>query len=465
VATWWFLNFPLLAKANGFHLKANVGAMSGPPRWFLATHPDAQLTNETGLKSDNVISYWYPSLRSLLEEKDDQIFALLSQNGLLDALSYIVIPLGPAGEPIYPASWTTSSPHAPARFWFYDTYARSDFLVKMRAKYQQIGAANWIWRTSYGDWNSVTIPEPGTQPGPMWSDVLTWYRDVKRSFVAWQIAHYQRLLAKYYPDGGAPRLIILVPGNHISPYEWAEAVKSGGGNSSIVIMVDSEFLLDTAHRTGALLQYTGLPNMVEVEYLQSYMRGKGYNIPMWGENAGNKGVPDELGYEVLANGLYGQEYVGSNLFDADQLTPMSQLSALSRDYSWLEGVWTGRVRPILGFDSLTIIQGGCVYADAGQRSRLCLEMNGVLALYQNETTLWSSGADEGEDFCSITRGPAFECKAVFQEDGNFVVYRGAKVLWASGTHGRGKKLLFSDEKGFLEIVDERGEVVWQSSLR
>jgi hypothetical protein len=439
--------------------------MSGPPSWFFAAHPDAQLANETGLKSHNVISYWYPSLHSLLEEKDDQIFALLSQHGLLNVLSYIVVPLGPAGEPIYPASWTTSAPNAPARFWFYDTYARSDFPVKMRAKYQQIAAANRIWRTSYTDWNSVAIPEPGTQPGPMWSDVLTWYRDVKRSFVDWQIAHYQRLLKKYYPNGGAPRLIILVPGNHISPYEWAEAVKSGGGDSGVVIMTDSEFLLNTARRTGATLQYTGLPNMAEVEYLQSYMRGKGYNVPMWGENAGNKGVPDELGCEIVGNGLYGQEYIGSNLFDADQLTPTSQLSALSQNYSWLEGVWTGRVRPTLGFDSLTIIQGGCVYADVKRSRRLCLEMDGELVLSQNETTLWSSGTGRDVDFCSKIQGPALECRAVFQGDGNFVVYRGAKALWASGTHGRGKKLLFSDEKGSLEIVDDRGVVVWQSNLR
>jgi hypothetical protein len=103
------LNFLTVAQHNGFRLNGAIGAMLGPPLWFFRAHSDAQMVNEDGLKSFNVLSYWYPGLHDLLEEKDDQVFTFLSREGLLPAVDYVVIPFGPAGEPLYPPAWTTSA--------------------------------------------------------------------------------------------------------------------------------------------------------------------------------------------------------------------------------------------------------------------------------------------------------------------------------------------------------------------
>ena len=456
------LDFLRLAQRNGFHFKSNIGAIDSPAGWFLKDHPDAQMTNEVGLTSFNVISYWFPGLHDLLEDKDDKIFSLLAQQGLLSNVSFLIVPFGPAGEPIYPAPWTTSDPNGTPHFWFYDPHAQADFSTKMQARYGSISRANSVWGTQYAEWNAVKIPTVGTQPGPMWRDVLTWYRDTKRDFIVWQMSHYQRLLVKYWPDHNKPKLMILVPGNHITPYEWAEAINSGSGDPGVILMADSEFLIDIAARFGAVTQYTGLPNITEVEYLQSYIRSRGYSVPMWGENAGNKGVPQELGYEVLANGLVGQEYIGSNLFESDQLTPAPKFHDLRREYLWLRSVREGLSPFVLSIDAVTIVQGTCINNDLKGDHRLCMQSNGNLVLLGPSGTLWSSNTPASTpSLCVPDQEPSYQCNAVFQGDGNLVIYRGTQPIWSSNTSKRGKRLIFFDQDPYIKIIDNSEKIVWQ----
>lgn len=460
--------FVTAAQRFDFGLKIGIGAFQGPPTWFFKMHPDAQLVGQSGapneapLTSANVISLWYPKLFDLLETKDDQIFAYLRDHHLLGAVRYIVVPGGPAGEPLYPAPWTTSDPNGPPRFWFYDQHAQASFSGAMRMRYGSIAAANSAWGSSFADWPSVKIPLPGQVRGRMWEDVLTWYRDSKRAFFRWQIAHYDRLRQKYWGSIDRPRLLVLVPGEHVRPSMWNEAVRTGGGESCVRAMCDSEFLLDTAASYGAWAQYTGLPAMAELEYLQSYIRAHRYPIELWGENVGNVGVPRELAAEVLGNGLYGQEYVGSNLFANDQVTPLPKFTELAAAYSQLRSVWAGQEHFQIGFGVTTLISGACLYADRNAEHELCMDATGHLVLLAHDRILWRSelrGGDAGH--CVQTDS----CRADFQGDGNLVIYDGTKVLWNSETSGSHGRLVVSDVEPFVKIEDSAGRVLWSPRTR
>lgn len=446
-----------------FAFKSNIGAMDTPAAWFLDAHPDAVMRSETGLTSNNVISYWYPGLHALLEEKDDMIFATLAAQGLLDKVRYLIVPFGPAGEAIYPPNWTTADVNGTPHFWFYDPHAQADFPIRMHAKYGDVAAANRTWGTHYAAWNDVKIPAPGTRPGALWNDVLAWYRDTKRDFIVWQMAHYRRLAEKYWSrESERPRLEILVPGEHVSPYQWHVAVRTGGGDSAVTVMADSEFLLDAAQRFGAVAQYTGLPNIAEVEYLQAYIRARHYAVPLWGENAGNAGAPQELEFEVLGNDLYGQEYIGANIFEADQLTPTPKLSELTREYASLRAIWAGKTSFAIATNVTTIAQNSCLATDLKGEHRLCMQSDGNLMLFARDTPLWSSqtpGARQG--LCAADDDPSLRCEAIFQGDGNLVVYRGHTPLWGSNTVQSGKYFALLGQVPYVEITGANGEIVWQ----
>ena len=444
-----------LAKQNGFRLKANVGSIQGPPAWFLKRFPDARMINQDGVTSPDDMSYWYPGLHALLENKDEQLFAYLARSGLLTGISYLVVPLGPGGEPLYPAQFT------PMRFWFYDTYAQADFPRQMRAKYAALRIANAVWGTDYRDWSDVRIPRPATQPGAMWRDVLEWYRDAKRQFIRWQLGHYQALVKKYYPSGGAPHLLILVAGNHMTPFSLEKAARSGDGDSGQMMMADSEYLLDVAHRFGTYAQYTGSPNAAEVQYLEHYFLLHHFVVPMWGENAGNQGEPLELDQEVYANGLFGQEYIGSNLFESDHTTPSQQFFALEKAHAWLSNAWEGKAAPALRFDTLLIVQDGCLYADSTKRVSLCMQSDANLVLSLDGEAIWTSDVKQVQDAkCSTTGDPESECHCVFQGDGNLVISRGEHPLWASGTEQRGRHLVFLNRAPYLKILDAADSIIW-----
>jgi hypothetical protein len=84
------------------------------------------------------------------------------------------------------------------------------------------------------------------------------------------------------------------------------------------------------------------------------------------------------------------------------------------------------------------------------RAVLYMQYDGNLVLYKDDRPVWASG----------TNGSGPEAVAEFQGDGNLVVYWRRFALWNSGTAGGGARLVLTDD-GNLLIV--RGfTVVWQT---
>jgi hypothetical protein len=325
-------NYLKQAIDNGFRLKLTIGTLGAPPGWYLEAHPDARIRNASSEYSVSDLSLWYPGLYALLADKTDVLFDYLVRYSVFAATDFIFVDLGPASEPIYPAPWTMgeAQAHGP---WFYDEHAEAAFVSAMQGKHPSLGGANHLWGANFATWREVRLPSPGENPGALWQDALLWYRDSKRHFIRWQVDNYRRALRKYAPSGVRTQLIIMVPGSHIQPDEWQEAVRSGDPDSAMTIMTDSEFLLELAQETGCWLQYTGVENDKEVSYLRQYMNHHDIDEPMWGENAGVEAVarnPEHLADVVLAHKLYGLEYISSaHLFRPDGVTPNDTYGALS----------------------------------------------------------------------------------------------------------------------------------------
>jgi len=332
------------AVNSGFRLKLTIETLGGPPGWFLKEHPDALIRNADGEFSNNDLSLWYPGLHALLAQKADQLFDYLAQRNLFGAIDWIFVDLGPASEPIYPAAWTMGKTSCQGSTqWFYDSQAESQFATAMRAKYQSLAQTNRAWGTSFGDWTEVMLPRPGQKFSGLWNDALIWYRDSKRDFIRWQTANYQRALSSHVAAASAPNLIVMVPGRHISPQEWEQSVESATPDCRLATMTDTEFLLDFAKEAGCALQYTADENGDEVQYLRQYMRSHGNTQRLWGENVGVEGVardPGHLADVVLANGLYGMDYIrSSRIFGPDHVTPNETFPALATACQRLLAAW------------------------------------------------------------------------------------------------------------------------------
>ena len=319
------------AITSGFRLKLTVGTVGAPPGWYLDAHPDARIRNAKGEYSKNDMSLWYPKLGVLLAEKADGLFGHLAQLGAFAVTDFIFVDLGPAGEPLYPAPWTMGEAHTHGP-WFYDAHAATAFAQRAKRAHPRLAEANRSWGTNFASWSDVKLPRPGERFGGLWQEALLWYRESKRRFVRWQVANYRRALERHAP-GARTRLIIFVPAVHIQPEEWGQAVRSGNPSRALVTMDDSEFLLRLAQKTGCWLQDTGVENATELQYLRGYMKDHGINQPMWGENAGLEAVarnPGHLADVVLANGLYGLDYIDSHyLFRPDGVTPNETFNAFA----------------------------------------------------------------------------------------------------------------------------------------
>ncbi len=321
-----------LVKRHGFRVKLIVGALMGPPAWYLEAHPDARITDEDGRTSTNTVSYWYPGLHRLMEEKVAGIKKVLRDAGLADRVDYVIPALGPAGEPLYPVPWTLGPDVARQTMWCYDVHAQADFRASMRRRYRTVEAANAAWGASFGSWDNVKVLKPGEKPGPYWRDVLTWYRDTKRAFVTWQVAALRRA----FPG---KRVLLYVPGTAYSDADWDEAVRTGRGNDTIQMMADSFWLMDEAARTGCWLQYTGCENGHEVARLHAYLAAKGYaaTARMWGENAGAYECakdPLHLADVILDNDLWGLDFTHAHFaFEPDGVTPNAVFLLLKQAYA------------------------------------------------------------------------------------------------------------------------------------
>lgn len=52
--------------------------------------------------------------------------------------------------------------------------------------------------------------------------------------------------------------------------------------------------------------------------------------------------------------------------------------------------------------------------------------------------------------------------AIFQKDGNFVIYNGPNALWSSGTHGKNGVKLMLRRYGNLVLFDADDKPIWSS---
>lgn len=469
------------AAAAGFKFKLPAGTFNGPPAGFFNAHPDAQIRDQYGNTSLGVISYWYPDLQSVLTTNDDAIFLSLKTANLLSSISHVIVPAGPAGEPIYPSQWPTVHPQWPMNFWWYDVHAQADFSAKMQEKYKTVAAANTAWRTKYTAWSAVRPPKPGTGSAELWNDALTWYQNAKRNFITWQVAHYKALLAKYYPSGRAPQLMLYVSGAQMLPTDWQMATTSLGVGApySIKQMADWLFLVDTAAQNGMQLEFPGLPAIEELAYLVAYMKTRNYSVRMWAADAWGDDMT-EYANEVLANGLYGLDLIDSGFILVDLpsgaiTTKQPNFTTLRQAYGWLRGVWAGKITPTLTLEGASPLlwQNQCLYVDPGQTYQFCMQGDGNLVYYRgaagsdcpqdatNCSALWNTGT-AGQD-CSSGL-----CAAYFNKKGrgSLEVWNGSNKLWASPVTELCRSdvhLMVSEASPHVQVANCQGKVVWLES--
>jgi hypothetical protein len=333
-----------IAREYGFHIKLIMGTMMAPPAWYLQKHPDAMLTDQNGGHSLNTLSYWYPDLHQVIDEKTTKLFEILNTADVWDVVDYVIPTFGPAGEPIYPHPWTLGPAFPVVTYWGYDANAQKSFRSTMEQKYQSLEKANAAWGTDFKTWNEVVVLPPGTKPGAYWNDMLVWYRDAKRQYVTWQIENTKKYA------GSHKRVLVYVPGTAFSDQDWAEAVRTGEGNEHVKLMMDSRFVIDTAVKQGCALQYTGVSDGPEVDRLRAYMDGRGYrDIEMWGENAGLYDCakdPEMLANIIIRNRLHGLDFTkGDFVFEKDALTPNELMPKLKQAFQMITAYWAGKTHP------------------------------------------------------------------------------------------------------------------------
>jgi hypothetical protein len=84
-------------------------------------------------------------------------------------------------------------------------------------------------------------------------------------------------------------------------------------------------------------------------------------------------------------------------------------------------------------------------------STLVMEHNGQLALYYAGYS------------CTTPTYGYFGAYAVFQDDGNLVVYYNGEAVWDSGTHGNyNARLILRGGDGALLIRNELGDEIWRA---
>lgn len=89
---------------------------------------------------------------------------------------------------------------------------------------------------------------------------------------------------------------------------------------------------------------------------------------------------------------------------------------------------------------------------------LVMQNDGNLVFYLDGKARWASGT---------WRKCTTDCKAVFQSDGNFVIYKqnGVVPIYTSDTWGRGKKIRISTSAPHLSVLDAQNQVIWAGQGR
>lgn len=330
VETGW-LQHPALINAlkqTPFNLKMIVYVLGISPEYG-SKHPAERMVDEHGV-SDWHLGPWNPEFEETTRRTAEIELKQLVASGLKERVREVVVDLGPAGEGIYPANWTVNDRKGEEAFWCYSVGAQASFREAMQRKYRDIDSANGAWGLTadhrFASWKDLAIPQPRTDwaRGPFWNDMLTWYRDSKRTMFLNRIAQTQRLIRDYLlPD---TKCIVYLPGYAYSSEDWDLAVREASGPASIRLMMDNDWLMTTAVSKGCTLQYTGVENAGEVRNMVrklKAMKSTAYQ-GMWGENAGYEPTgrnPGWLADVITSYRLRGIDYTWSNwLFEKDGVT-------------------------------------------------------------------------------------------------------------------------------------------------
>ncbi len=311
----------------GLRLKLISPTIMVPQSW-VTMEPDSALIDANGMKAVNTISYWYDGIYEYTEDAINSQLAVYKEKGFLDSVDGLVVDMGPAGEPLYPAAWTqTGNLENPnnedTSMWFYGENAVADFREKMMKKYGSVKAINEAWGTSLNDVEEYVMPKPGAVKGTWWEDILTWYLESKHVFIEKQIQIFKAAVEKY--SKGRIQLILYMPGASFTRTEWNEHVAAGTASFAMQIGCDNEFIVEMADKYGCLLQFTGLPGPRALKQVRQYMYENGYgHIPVFGENYADyasSNDPLALYDELEALNLAGIDYTFSKfLYEEDGLT-------------------------------------------------------------------------------------------------------------------------------------------------
>lgn len=96
-------------------------------------------------------------------------------------------------------------------------------------------------------------------------------------------------------------------------------------------------------------------------------------------------------------------------------------------------------------------------SNAANPIRLCMQSDANLVIYQGTAAPWSSNTWNAAP-CSLQK-----CFAIFQGDGNFVLYDdNDKPYWATATDTRGQQLDLNASAPYLVITNAAGTPIWTS---
>ena len=351
-------------RKSGFRIKMIVGTVMAPPPWYLQANPAAKIIDERGDTCKNTIDPWYPQLKPALENALDQQLQYLAKAGLMDQIDIIVIDTGPAGEPIYPANYQLGRKEPANTFWCYSNGAEVDFRKSMKARYGSLPSLNAAWNTAYVAWDNIQVPKPRTVKGKPWEDLLLWYRNTKREFIAWQVQNFKRAVSRY--SKGRISLLIYIPGAEVRPIEMTDALETAEGCNTVKIMADTKFIIDLALAEDIWMQDTGAANRSEMRNIVRLLGEAGGSPKMlWGENAGTYADPLWTTDNIMLCGLWGIDYThATHLFADDYVTPnnryadfataMTALRTGKRLKTWLHEEATPMARTVDGVTTVLL---------------------------------------------------------------------------------------------------------------
>lgn len=312
----------------GLRLKLISPTIMVPQSWVMSD-PDAAMVNYKGMPASYTISYWYDGIYDYTSDAINCQLEKYAELGILDHVDSLIVDLGPAGEPLYPAAWTQTGDlenpdNAATSMWCYGENAVQDFRETMLKKYGSIEAINDAWNTELASMDVFQMPLPGTVKGQQWEDILTWYLESKRGFVEKQIQIFQDAVNTH--TGGRVKLILYMPGASFTQAEWEECVQTGDATFAMLIGSENEFIVQMADKYDCLLQFTGLPGIEPLKQVRQWMYAEGYgHIPVFGENYADyaSSCDPEALYQVIEDfHLAGLDYTFTQfLYEEDGVTP------------------------------------------------------------------------------------------------------------------------------------------------